>query len=136
MSAKVNPIDITNELLWQSRFGDSAKVAYDALDNLEKAEKTKYPKGIAYANLTIAAANFYQSKNDVALKHLSESFHWFEENKEEKKCVFHPKIPLSHERKRLNVLCCGSGICAGSGCSMGCSIGFSGGVACDGSGTR
>ncbi|OFX37816.1 MAG: hypothetical protein A2X03_08650 [Bacteroidetes bacterium GWA2_40_15] len=83
MSAKVNPIDITNELLWQSRFGDSAKVAYDALDNLEKAEKTKYPKGIAYANLTIAAANFYQSKNDVALKHLSESFHWFENNKTE-----------------------------------------------------
>ena len=84
MSIKVNPIDITNELLWQSRFGDSAKVADDALDNLKKAEKTRYPKGIAYANLTIAAANFYQSKNEVALKHLSESFRWFEENKHEK----------------------------------------------------
>ncbi len=84
MSIKVNPIDITNELLWQSRFGDSAKVADDALDNLKKAEKTRYPKGIAYANLNIAAANFYQSKNDIALKHLSESFHWFEENKREK----------------------------------------------------
>ena len=84
MSTKVNPIDITNELLWQSRFGDSAKVAYDAFDNLKKAEKTKYPKGIAYANLTIAAAYFYQSKNDIALKHLSESFHWLEENRGEK----------------------------------------------------
>src|SRR4030042_214436 len=84
MSIKVNPIDITNELLWQSRFGDSAKVADDALDNLKKAEKTRYPKGIAYANLTIAAANFYQSKNEIALKHLSEPFRWFEENKHEK----------------------------------------------------
>ncbi len=84
MNAKVNPIDITNELLWQSRFGDSAKVAADAADNLKKAEKASYPKGIAYANLNIAAANFYQSKNDIALKHLSESFHWFEENKKEK----------------------------------------------------
>ncbi|MFH0842833.1 MAG: tetratricopeptide repeat protein [Bacteroidota bacterium] len=84
MGTKVNPIDITNELLWQSRFGDSAKVATDAADNLKKAEKADYPKGIAYANLNIAAANFYQSKNDAALIHLSESFHWFEENKKEK----------------------------------------------------
>jgi serine phosphatase RsbU (regulator of sigma subunit) len=84
MSTKVNPIDITNELLWQSRFGDSPKVADDALENLKKAEEAGYPKGIAYANLNIAAAHFYQSKNDIALKHLSESFHWFEENKQEK----------------------------------------------------
>jgi len=84
MKAKVNPIDISNELLWQSRFGDSPKVADDAMANLRKAEKAKYPKGIAYASLNIAAANFYQSKNDVALKHLSESFRWFEENKNEK----------------------------------------------------
>jgi serine phosphatase RsbU (regulator of sigma subunit) len=84
MSVKVNPIDITNELLWRSRFGGPVKMAADALDNLKKAEKTSYQKGIAYANLNIAAANFYQSKNDVALIHLSESFHWFEENKNEK----------------------------------------------------
>jgi serine phosphatase RsbU (regulator of sigma subunit) len=84
MSAKVNPIDITNELLWQSRFSDSAKMAGDALQNLKKSEKAQYAKGIAYANLNISVANFYQSKNDVALRHLSESFRWFEENKSEK----------------------------------------------------
>jgi len=84
MATKVNPIDITNELLWQSRFGDSAKMAADALDNLKKAEKTEYPKGIAYASLNIAAANFYQSKNDISLKYLTEALHWFDMNKGEK----------------------------------------------------
>ncbi|OFY63520.1 MAG: hypothetical protein A2Y71_12230 [Bacteroidetes bacterium RBG_13_42_15] len=81
---KVNPIDISNESLWQSRFGDSAGVADDALKNLKKAEKAKYQRGIAYAKLTAAAAYFLQSKNEQALKYLSDIFHWFEENKQEK----------------------------------------------------
>ncbi len=84
MSIKLNPIDTSNELLWQSRFGDSARVAEDALKNLKKAERAAYQKGIAYAYLNIAAANFYQSKNDIALKHLSEAFRWFEANQKEK----------------------------------------------------
>jgi len=84
MSMKVNPIDISNESLWQSRFGDSAGVADDALKNLKKAEKAKYQRGIAYAKLTAAAAYFLQSKNEPALKYLSDIFHWFEENKQEK----------------------------------------------------
>ncbi|MDX9928988.1 MAG: tetratricopeptide repeat protein [Bacteroidales bacterium] len=82
--AKATPIDIANESLWQSRFGDPAKVAEGALKILKKAEKTDYQRGVAYANLNIAAAYFYQSRNDIALKHLSESFHWFEKNKNEK----------------------------------------------------
>ncbi len=84
MSINTNPIDISNESLWQSRFGDSARVADDAIKTLKKAEKAAYPKGIAYANLNIAAANFYQSKNDIALRHLSEAYQWFETNKQEK----------------------------------------------------
>jgi len=84
MSIKLNPIDTSNELLWQSRFGDSARVADDALKNLNKAEKSGYQKGIAYANLNIAAANFYQSKNDIAFKHLSEASRWFEASQHEK----------------------------------------------------
>jgi serine phosphatase RsbU (regulator of sigma subunit) len=84
MSEKTNPVDITNESLWQSRFDDSVRVADDALKNLRKAEKAGYQKGICYAKLTIAAAYFLQSKNDIALKHLTEAYHWFENNKLEK----------------------------------------------------
>jgi serine phosphatase RsbU (regulator of sigma subunit) len=77
-------IDHLNDELWNSRFGNSQAIANDALKNLKLAEKAKYQKGIAYSNLNIAAANFYQSKNDIALKHLTEAFHWFNNNKEEK----------------------------------------------------
>ena len=84
MGIKEINIDNANELLWQSRFDDSSKVTSGARDILEKAEKAGYQKGIAYANLNIATANFYQSRNDVALKHLAESFHWFDNNRNEK----------------------------------------------------
>jgi serine phosphatase RsbU (regulator of sigma subunit) len=77
-------IDKSNELLWQSRFDNSVKVAINAAKILNKAEKNVYARGIAYANLNIAAGNFLQSKNDVALKHLTEAFKWFENNKQEK----------------------------------------------------
>lgn len=84
MSEKINPIDIVNESLWQSRFGDSKRVADDALKNLRKAEKARYQKGICYARLTAASAYFLQSKNNIALQYLSDAFSWFEENKSEK----------------------------------------------------
>jgi serine phosphatase RsbU (regulator of sigma subunit) len=84
MGAKANPIDKSNESLWHSRFGDSQRVADDALKNLLKAEMAAYPRGIAYSKLNIAAANFLQSKNDIALKYLSETSQWFENNKKEK----------------------------------------------------
>ena len=60
------------------------KVAADALKTLKKAEKAGYAKGIAYSNLNIAAGNFLQSKNDTALKYLTEAFGWFENNRNEK----------------------------------------------------
>jgi serine phosphatase RsbU (regulator of sigma subunit) len=84
MRHKVNPIDIVNESLWQSRFDNSGQVVNDALKTLKKAEKEGYSRGIAYSNLNIAAGNFLQSKNDIALKHLTGAFKWFENNKEEK----------------------------------------------------
>jgi serine phosphatase RsbU (regulator of sigma subunit) len=84
MSLKTNPIDAINDSLWQSRFDNSAKVANDAIKILKKAEKEGYKRGIAYANLNIAAGNFLQSKNDIALKHLTDAFKWFENNKQEK----------------------------------------------------
>jgi serine phosphatase RsbU (regulator of sigma subunit) len=59
-------------------------VAADAAKILKKAEKAGYTRGIAYANLNIAAGNFLQSKSDIALKHLTVSFQWFENNKKEK----------------------------------------------------
>ncbi len=66
------------------RFDNSESVADEALRNLARAEKSKYPRGIAYAKLNIAAANFLQSKNDIALKYLTEAFQWFIKNKDEK----------------------------------------------------
>jgi serine phosphatase RsbU (regulator of sigma subunit) len=77
-------IDAINQVLWDKRFGDSESVANEGLLNLSLAQKAGYLKGVAYAKLNIAAANFYQSKNDIALKHLSEAFRWFENNKQEK----------------------------------------------------
>ncbi|MGD0340968.1 MAG: tetratricopeptide repeat protein [Bacteroidales bacterium] len=84
MSVKVNPIDAINDSLWQSRFDNSVKMANDAVKILKKAEKAGNSRGIAYANLNVAAGNFLQSKSDIALKHLTESFQWFENNKKEK----------------------------------------------------
>lgn len=83
MGIKETDIDNANELLWQSRFNDSSKVISDALEILEIAENAGYQKGIAYANLNIATTHFYQSKNDIALKHLADSLHWFERNTNE-----------------------------------------------------
>ena len=84
MSVKINPIDVINDSLWKSRFDNSVKVATDAVKILKKAEIARYLRGMAYARLNIAAGNFLQSKNDIALKNLTESFQWFENNKKEK----------------------------------------------------
>ena len=77
-------IDKTNQNLWKNRFGKPEQVAKDAEKVLTSAIKINYEKGIADAQLTIASANFLQSKNDIALNYLSESFRWFENNKQEK----------------------------------------------------
>jgi len=81
---KESKIDKINLRLWNDRFGNSESVANEASVNLANAEKAQYPKGIAYAKLNIAAANFFQSKNDIALKNLTEAFHWFIKNTGEK----------------------------------------------------
>jgi serine phosphatase RsbU (regulator of sigma subunit) len=87
MKKSIDPelqIDDENENLWSNRFDKPAFVASEAMKLLARAEKYAYPKGIAYAKLNIAAGNFLQSKNDIALKYLSETFQWFENNKQEK----------------------------------------------------
>jgi serine phosphatase RsbU (regulator of sigma subunit) len=84
MSRTEKNIDIKNESLWQERFGDSASVSRNAVKTLARAEIAGYPKGIACAKLNISAANFYQSKNDIALKYLTEAFRWFNNNTGEK----------------------------------------------------
>jgi serine phosphatase RsbU (regulator of sigma subunit) len=76
-------IDKANQELWKNRFSNSAEVVSDALKLLSKAEKINYEKGVACSKLNIAAANFLQSKTDIALRYLSESFSWFENNKGE-----------------------------------------------------
>lgn len=81
---KKSAIDAINDILWTKRFAESESVVKKASGNLAAAEKYKYHRGIAYAKLTIAAANFLQSKNDLALKYHSEAFQWFEENRSEK----------------------------------------------------
>jgi serine phosphatase RsbU (regulator of sigma subunit) len=77
-------IDEANQELWKSRFSNSELVASEAAKIVLQAEKINYEKGIACAKLNIAAASFLRSKNDIALKYLSETFQWFENNKEEK----------------------------------------------------
>jgi serine phosphatase RsbU (regulator of sigma subunit) len=77
-------IDEANQRLWNSRFDNSGLIASEALSMLTRAEKVQYLKGIAYSKLVVAAGNFLQSKNDVALKYLTEAFQWFEDNKTEK----------------------------------------------------
>ena len=77
-------IDESNERLWVNRFDDSAYVETEASKVLAQAERSGYEKGIAYANLNLAAAFFLQSKNDLALKTLSGAFDWFSQNRSEK----------------------------------------------------
>jgi len=87
MKKSSNPelrIDEENQKLWSIRFDKPALVASEAMNLLSRAEESVYQKGIAYAKLNIAAGNFLQSKNDIALKYLSETFQWFENNKQEK----------------------------------------------------
>jgi serine phosphatase RsbU (regulator of sigma subunit) len=80
---KESRIDKINDRLWASRFDNSRSVASEAVKNLDRAEKSQYSKGIAYAKLNIAAANFLQSKNHIALKYLTEAFQWFTKNTNE-----------------------------------------------------
>jgi serine phosphatase RsbU (regulator of sigma subunit) len=77
-------VDKVNQELWNNRFGDSQSIESEANKILVKATIIEYPKGIAYAKLNLAVSNFLQSKSDIALKHLTEAFHWFENNKLEK----------------------------------------------------
>jgi serine phosphatase RsbU (regulator of sigma subunit) len=81
---KESRIDEINSRLWNNRFGDSTIIAKEAAVNLKMAEKVQYARGTAYAKLIIAAAGFYQSKNEIALKNLTEAFHYFEINTNEK----------------------------------------------------
>ncbi|MDM7918661.1 MAG: tetratricopeptide repeat protein, partial [Methanosarcina sp.] len=75
--------DRINQELWGKRFACSETVVKESLKILQKSQNEGYHKGAAYAKLNIAAASFLQSKNDTALKYLSESFIWFENNKTE-----------------------------------------------------
>jgi serine phosphatase RsbU (regulator of sigma subunit) len=83
-SRSLADIDHRNEVIWQSRYFTSPSF-YTKIDtNLLKAEEEMYQRGIAYAKLNLAAANFYRSKNDVAFRKLTEAFKWFENNLNEK----------------------------------------------------
>ena len=77
-------IDRRNEFIWQSRYSTTAAFYSRTGSVLRQAEKRKYPKGIAYAKLNLAAAGFYRSKNDIALRNLTEALKWFDNNREEK----------------------------------------------------
>ena len=77
-------IDNLNEIVWGNRYSDNDPLVRKALRVLKDAEKINYSRGIAYANLNIAALNFLNSRNDSALKYLSESFQWLKNKKKEK----------------------------------------------------
>ncbi len=75
--------DTLNRQLWDMRFSDHAAVAEKSRKLLEKCNKIHYRKGSAYARLNLASAGFYTSRNDIALKNLSEAMKWFEHNRHE-----------------------------------------------------
>lgn len=70
-------IDQANQNLWSKRFSDSEYTVNQAIKNLAHAIKIRYSRGIAYAKLNIAAVYFLQSKNNPALKNLTDSLRWF-----------------------------------------------------------
>jgi serine phosphatase RsbU (regulator of sigma subunit) len=76
-------IDKVNKELWIKRYVNSQAVVEEALNNLSKAEKIKYERGIAYAKLNISAGDFLQSKNNPALKNLTDALRWFASNPSE-----------------------------------------------------
>jgi serine phosphatase RsbU (regulator of sigma subunit) len=76
-------IDRSNEGLWNRRYIDPEVVASESIVLHTKSEREKYPKGIAYAKLNIAAASFLQSKNDIALENIADALKWFSENPSE-----------------------------------------------------
>lgn len=69
--------------LWSKRFGDSEYTVNQAIRNLASAIKIRYSRGIAYAKLNIAAGDFLQSKNNHALKNLTDALRWFTSNPSE-----------------------------------------------------
>lgn len=77
-------IDDRNLRLWNNRFGNSESLATEGEKILANARKINYRAGIAYASLNLAASNFYRSKNDLALKYLTEALQWFNINTSEK----------------------------------------------------
>jgi serine phosphatase RsbU (regulator of sigma subunit) len=81
---KESRIDSINDRLWANRFDNSKSVANEAFKNLARAEESKYLKGIAYAKLIIANANFLQSRNDISLKYLTEALQWFRKGTDKK----------------------------------------------------
>jgi serine phosphatase RsbU (regulator of sigma subunit) len=76
-------IDEINSGLWKSRYEDPQAVISESSLLLSKANKAHYHKGIAYSKLNIAAANFLQSKNEIAHENLSEALDWFALNTSE-----------------------------------------------------
>ena len=84
MNETTKLINTQNEKLWQARFDDSDNAEKRAKVILRKAEENGYHRGAAYAMLNIASCSFYKSKNEIALKHISTAFKWFDENKHEK----------------------------------------------------
>jgi serine phosphatase RsbU (regulator of sigma subunit) len=81
--AKESKIDEINSRLWKSRYNNPAAAANNASSVLANAVKADYQKGVIYARLNIAACNFLQSKNDIALENLSEALLWFSDNPSE-----------------------------------------------------
>jgi serine phosphatase RsbU (regulator of sigma subunit) len=72
--------DDLNLRLWKSRYDNPEKVISEASEVLNKSKKSDYKKGIAYAKLNIAACNFLQSQNEIALENLSDALLWFSLN--------------------------------------------------------
>lgn len=76
-------IDRLNGKLWQNRYSNPAGNYGEAHDILEKAEKTGYGRGAAYARLNMATACFLRSENREAFELISRLIEYFYEEREE-----------------------------------------------------
>lgn len=84
IKSSITRIDKLNDTIWNSRYRDPVYAVKRATALFLKAEKANDHKGMAYSRLNIAAGNFLQSKNDLALENLSEALVWLSENSSER----------------------------------------------------
>ena len=75
-----NHIDSMISQAWAIRFENVDKLKELGEESERKSRKLNYTKGLAYAHLVLAVANFLRSRNKQALDYCLEAMSYFENN--------------------------------------------------------